>query len=130
MQFQTKKAGALTLQPVNRQAMLDIIVDLGGVDFLLRMQEADTPAQSLNKDDVPALFQGSNRMLLYAFGWGVVDDPPADALETLALLGKPTHLKEIARANWLRYLVLDERESSALLAQIMALSFSERDDGD
>ena len=126
MQFKTEKAGALTLQPVNRQAMLDIIVDLGGVDFLLQLQGQSTPTAD---QELRALLQGSSRMLLYAFGWGVVDDPPADALETLALLGKPTHLQEIARANWLRYLVLTDAESSALLAAIMQLSFKS-DNGD
>jgi hypothetical protein len=53
----------------------------------------------------------------------VAETPPPDALETLVALGKPAHLPEIARANWLRYLVLDDAESSEIVAGVMQLTF-------
>ena len=116
MQFITDKAGALTLQPVNRLALMDIIADAGGLEALTG-GNASGNAQ--------AAIQASNRMLTYAFGWGVVEVPDADALATLAALGKPTNLPEIARANWLRYLVLSEAEASALLAAVVKLTLEE-----
>ena len=114
MQFETAQAGALTLQAVNQQALLDIVLDLGGLEALT---DGKIPA------DAQAAMGASNRMLTYAFGWGVTDNPPPDALETLTLLGKPTHLPAIARANWLRYLVLDNEEAAALLAAVVKLTF-------
>ena len=114
MQYKTEKAGALTLQAVNQQALLDIVLDLGGIEAL---------TEGKISGEVQAAMSASNRMLTYAFGWGVVDEPPAEALETLAALGKPTHLPAIARANWLRYLVLSNAEASELLAAIVKLTF-------
>lgn len=117
MQFETAKAGALTLQAVNQQALLDIIMEMGDIQ--------DVMAGNVGTDDAGSAIAASNRMLTYAFGWGVVNVPPATALETLAALGKPTHLPEIARANWLRYLVLGNEEASALLAAVVKLTFKE-----
>lgn len=116
MQFETEKAGALTLQPVNQQALLDIIMEMGDIAAIM---------EGRISTDASGALQASNRMLTYAFGWGVAEEPPAYALEILAALGKPTHLPEIARANWLRYLVLSNEEASALLAEIVKLTFTQ-----
>ena len=111
--METKKAGTLELQAVNQQALLDIILDIGGIEALTTQQYSDM-GKALN---------GSNRMLTYCLGWGVVNDPPPDAIETLDALGKPTHIKELARANWLRYLALDNEESAELIAEVVKLTF-------
>jgi hypothetical protein len=111
--METKKAGELTLQPVNQQALLDIILDMGGIEAL----------SSQNFSDTAKAISASNRMLTYCLGWGVVNDPPAEAIELLAALGKPTHLPQIARANWLRYIALESDEASTVLAEVMKLTF-------
>ncbi len=115
MQFETEKAGALTLRAVNQQALLDTIQEMGDIQEIM--------AGNISAD-VATVLPASNRILTYVFGWGVVNAPPAAALETLAALGKPTHLPEIARANWLRYLVLSNEEASALLAAVITLAFA------
>ena len=115
MELETKRAGVLELQPVNQQALLDIIVDLGGVEAVTTQNYAD----------IPKAIAASNRMLTYCFGWGVANDPPAEALETLVALGKPVHLAPIARANWLRYLALDNDEASAIVTAVMKLTFGD-----
>jgi len=120
MELQTQNAGALELRAVNQQALLDIILDMGGIEAVT--------AQTYTGDTMKAI-NASNRMLTYVMGWGVVNEPPPDALETLAALGKPVHLPQIARANWLRYIVLSDEEATALIAAIMKLTFGEQDGG-
>ncbi|MBU1743222.1 MAG: hypothetical protein KKC37_16935 [Proteobacteria bacterium] len=114
MEITTKKAGALILRPVNQQALLDIILDMGG------MEAAATPENLLSN---PNAMPAANRMITYCAGWGVENDPPQSALDTLAALGKPVDLPEIARANWLRYMVLDNEECSELIRVVMAETF-------
>lgn len=115
MEFETKRAGLLELQPVNQQALLDIMLEMGGVQAL--------SAESFTPQSEKAIL-ASNRMLTYCMGWGVKNAPPADAIATLEALGKPTNLPEIARANWLRYIALESAEMSELIALVMKLTFS------
>ena len=118
MNLETQNAGPLELRAVNQQALLDIILEMGGLEAIT--------AGNFGADTGKAV-TAANRMLTYCMGWGVVNDPPADALETLAALGKPIHLPQIARANWLRYIVLTNEEGSALIAAIMQLTFDEKE---
>jgi len=120
MELQTKKAGVLELQPVNQQALLDILIEMGGAENLV--------AGEFDATD-PKLITASNRALTYCLGWGVLTTPPDDALETLVALGKPTHLPEITRAAWLRYLALDDTEIQDVVAAVMKLSFGGEEDG-
>jgi len=110
----TKNAGELTLCAVNQQAILDLLIEMGGVE---RFDKGE-----FNPRD-PQTIVASNRLLTYTLGWGVVNTPPPEALEMLAALGKPTHLAPIARAHWLRYLALDETELTAVVAEVMRLTF-------
>jgi len=116
MELETQKAGMLELQPVNQQALLDIILDMGGLEAIA--------ADSVSADNYKAITAG-NRAMTYCMGWGVKNEPPPDAIATLDALGKPTDLPEIARANWLRYLVLTNQEASDLIAAVMKLTFEE-----
>ena len=116
MEFETQKAGMLELQAVNQQALLDIILDMGGLEAIA--------ADSVSADNYKAITAG-NRAMTYCMGWGVKNEPPPDAIATLDALGKPTDLPEIARANWLRYLVLTNQEASDLIAAVMKLTFEE-----
>ena len=115
MEFETKKAGMLELQPVNQQALLDIILDMGGMEAIA--------AGSVSADNYKA-FAAGNRAMTYCLGWGVMNEPPLEALETLEALCKPTNLPEIARANWLRYLVLTNQEATDIVAAVMKLTFT------
>ena len=115
MELETKNAGMLELQPVNQQALLDIMLEMGGVEAL--SNENFTP-------EGEKAILASNRMLTYCLGWGVKNAPPSDALATLEALGKPTNLPEIARANWLRYIALESAEMSELVAAVMKLTFT------
>jgi hypothetical protein len=115
MELETKRAGSLELQPVNQQALLDIMLEMGGVQAL--------STGNFTPQGEKAIL-ASNRMLTYCLGWGVKSEPPPDAIATLEALGKPTNLPEIARANWLRYIALESAEMSELVARVMKLTFS------
>ena len=117
--FETQKAGNITLRAVSQMALLDLLSGLGDIADLAADPDAVAPT------NLPQAVTASSSLLTYAFGWGVVEDPPAEALQTLTYLNKPTNLPEIARANWLRYLVLDSAEASAALAEIVKLTFGE-----
>ena len=120
MELETKKAGVLELQAVNQQALLDIILEMGGIEAIA--------AEQFNPQSIKVLSAG-NRALTYCLGWGVKNTPPQEALDTLEALGKPTHLPEIARANWLRYLALTNEETSDAVAKLMKLTFEDMTGG-
>ena len=120
MELETKKAGMLELQPVNQQALLDIILDMGGMEAIAAIAANTLNAIGGGNHKIVA---GANRAMTYCLGWGVTNEPPPDAIATLEALGKPTNLPEIARANWLRYLVLADQEASDLITAVMKLTF-------
>lgn len=119
MIFKTKKDVMLTLQRVNSQALLDFLVGMG----LSEYQNADDVPEYVEFNKSEEIEQG-NAMLTYCLGWGVLESPDASALATLKILKKETGLPEIARANWLRYLVLDEGEMSEVVNHIMTISLT------
>jgi len=115
MELETKRAGVLKLQPVNQQALLDMMLEMGGAAAF------DSDALALTD---PKTILASNRMLTYCLGWGVTNAPPPDALATLEALGKPINLPEITRAHWLRYLALESAEMTAVITAVMQLTFT------
>jgi hypothetical protein len=96
-----------------------LLVQFGRDDLL------DAPERLLEasgKAQMKAL-EATERLFTYLAGWGVEDDPPEDDLETLAELGYPADKSHLARANWLRYLLLEnDDEVSDLIAAVMTLT--------
>jgi hypothetical protein len=88
----------------------------------------DNPEQLLELSSKAqfAAIEATERLFTYLAGWGVEDDPPAEDLETLTGLGYPADKPHLARAHWLRYLVLeDEDEVSNLISAVMTVTMQE-----
>jgi len=107
---------------VRQAAIRHLLVQFGRADLL------DEPEQLLTlsgKAQFEAL-EATERLFTYLAGWGVEDDPPAEDLKTLAELSFPVDKEHLARANWLRYLVLeDDDETSSLIAAVMTCTMQE-----
>jgi len=116
--LELKSGRVLHLRPVRQAALRHLLVNFGRPDLL------DAPEKILaanTKAQFKAL-EATERLFTYLAGWGVTDDPSEDELETIAELGYPADKPHLARANWLRYLVLDDDEMSDLIAMVMALT--------
>lgn len=128
--LELKSGRVLHLRPVRQAALRHLLIGFGRPDLM------DNPEQLLSlgsKAQFQAL-EATERLFTYLAGWGVEDDPPAEDLETLTGLGYPADKLHLARANWLRYLVLeDEDEVSNLISAVMALTVGteepEQEDG-
>jgi len=120
MEELTLKSGVvLHLRPVNWMALWRILRKFGkdalnDPDKLLQVKE----------DQALDMMEATDQLFNFCAGWGVKDDPPAEALAELeamglADLGQP----HLARANWLRFVVMqDVGEFSELIAAVMALA--------
>lgn len=119
--LELKSGRVLHLRPVRQAAIRHLLVQFGRDDLL------DAPEkllQSSGKAQMKAL-EATERLFTYLAGWGVEDAPPAEDLEILAELGYPADKPHLARANWLRYLLLeDDDEVSDLIAAVMQITLS------
>lgn len=121
----------LQLQPVSQVAIDEIISGLGGYELqsqLAKMNDAELRAHfaAYAKDEMAAYLEVQHREMLYCFGWGVVDDPPRDALDALDLLGKNHRLPAIRRANWLIYAAnITRSDKSQIIGHVIALTYAE-----
>jgi len=107
---------------VRQAAIRHLLLQFGRADLL------DNPDQLLDMSGKAqfAALEATERLFTYLAGWGVKDDPPEEELDTLAELGLPADKAHLARANWLRYLVLeDDDEASELIAAVMTLTMGE-----
>ena len=121
--FETKAGITLTLRAVKWTAAWHIIRKLGGPEALANPEsiKALTGLAALRAADA------TEQLFNYVAGWGVADDPPPDALAELEAMdlvasGQP----HLARANWLRFLVLaDDEEASTLIARVLGLTWTQ-----
>lgn len=116
----TLKSGmTLHLRPVKWMALWRILRKFGkdalnNPDGLLQMSE----------DQTFDMVEATDSLFNFCAGWGVADDPPAEALAELEEMGlaEPGQ-PHLARANWLRFVALeDDEEFSDLIAAVMALA--------
>ena len=114
-----KSGMTLHLRPVNWMALWGILRKFGkdalsDPDKLLKVEG----------DQALDMVEATDQLFNFCAGWGVSDDPPVEALAELEEMGfvKPGQ-PHLARANWLRFLVMeDDEEFSELIAAVMALA--------
>ena len=120
MEELTLKSGmTLHLRPVKWMALWGILRKFGkdalsDPDKLLKVEG----------DQALDMAEATDQLFNFCAGWGVSDDPPVEALAELEEMGfvKPGQ-PHLARANWLRFLVMeDDEEFSELIAAVMALA--------
>jgi len=129
--LELKSGRVLHLRPVRQAAIRHLLLQFGRSDLL---DEPEKLLELSSKAQFAAL-EVTERLFTYLAGWGVEDNPPEEDLETLAELGYPADKKHLARANWLRYLVLeDDSEVSDFIAAVMTLTLGteepEQENGD
>ena len=120
MEELTLKSGmVLHLRPVEWMALWRILRKFGkdalnDPDSLLKVKE----------DQAFDMMEATDQLFNFCAGWGVKDDPPAEALAELEEMGLANPGQpHLARANWLRFVVLeDDEEFSDLIASVMALA--------
>ena len=120
MEELTLKSGmVLHLRPVEWMALWRILRKFGkdalnDPDSLLKVKE----------DQAFDMMEATDQLFNFCAGWGVKDDPPAEALAELEEMGLANPGQpHLARANWLRFVVLeDDEEFSDLIAAVMALA--------
>lgn len=114
-----KNGRVLHLQGVKLGPLRNLIMQFGG----FKVFENPDSIRDLTGRRMSQAVQSVEVLFNYCAGWGVVDDPPEEAMEDLAALGLPTGSARQARANWLRYLELsDDSEMGDLIGLVMALS--------
>ena len=114
-----KNGMVLHLRPVKWMALWRILRKFG-------KDALNDPDKLLKVEGEQALdmVEATDQLFNFCAGWGVSDDPPAEALAELEEMGfvKPGQ-PHLARANWLRFLVMeDDGEFSDLIAAVMALA--------
>jgi len=117
--FTTKSGQVLHLRPVKWLALWRILRKFGK-DAL---NDPDKLLQ-VNGEQALDLADATDQLFNFCAGWGVSDDPPPDELDELiemylAGADKP----HLARANWLRFVVLeDDDEIAELIGKVMILT--------
>lgn len=109
----------LHLRPVKWMALWRILRKFG-------KDALNDPDSLLKLDDDKALdmVEATDQLFNFCAGWGVTDVPPAEALAELEAMGfvEPGQ-PHLARANWLRFMVLEnDEEFSDLIAAVMTLA--------
>jgi len=88
-----------------------LLVKMGGLDLLVN------PERLRDLDDAGKVRAAGvlEQLFTYLVGWGVRDDPPTDALDELAELGLLAKSKQTTRANWVRFLLLEDDDEMATI---------------
>ena len=114
-----KNGMTLHLRPVNWMALWRILRKFGK-DAL---NDPDKLLQ-VGEDQALDMVEATDQLFNFCAGWGVKDDPPPEALAELEEMGLANPGQpHLARANWLRFLVMeDDGEFGDLIAAVMALA--------
>ena len=109
----------LNLTPVKTAPIRHLLLKMGGTDLLAnpeRLRELDTES----KIKAAEAFE---RLFTYLTGWGVENDPPADAIENLSELDMASASEQVTRANWIRFFLMEnDDEAAAIVAAVLAIS--------
>ena len=117
--YTTKGGRVLHLQPVKWMALWNIIRKFG--------KDALNDPDSLTKvseEQALDMAEATDQLFNFCAGWGVSDDPSENELAELEGMGfVEAGQPHLARANWLRFAVLeDDGEFSDLIAAVMTLT--------
>ena len=109
----------LELKPARMGPIRHLLVKMGGLDLLIN------PERLRDLDDAGKVRAAGvlEQLFTYLVGWGVKDDPPTDALDELAELGLLAKSKQTTRANWVRFLLLeDDDEMAAVIGATLTVA--------
>lgn len=95
----------LQVKAVTKYALWQFVKKLGGVKFI----NDPTILSRLPDDELQAARDVIDQLWTYCIGWGVVDDPPEDAMAELEMMGLVSPSPRLTRANWVRWLLLDDQ---------------------
>jgi len=98
----------LNVRAVTKYALWQFVKQLGGVDFI----NDPTTLSRLPDEARQTAMDTIDRMWTYCIGWGVIDDPPEDALAELEAMGLISPSPRLTRANWVRWLLLDDQSDA------------------
>ena len=120
MQITLSNELELTLKAVSQVAIDEIIGEMGGYAQMARlaaMERAELREYfgAMTTEQLDARNKTQRKQMLYLFGWGVVDDPPAEAIAVLDALDCNSDIPQIQRANWLIYAAGITRDDKALI---------------
>jgi hypothetical protein len=124
--FTTKSGAELTLQPVGKFALQDILFRIGFSTETTPQEikvRLDKMSQSAQRETMKAIQQLYN----YALAFGVATDPSAQDLDELRQLGLPTSTPPVARMTWLKTIISDQVEAGLLVGQIMSLTLATKE---
>lgn len=128
MQIELENGLTLTLCPVSQPALDELIDDLGGYAEQVRLGQLSTEQLTAHfRALAPARLAAYNavqrRLMLYCFGFGVVNDPTPEDVALLEHLGIDSPLPQIRRAHWLLYVAgITRTDKSNIISNVMALT--------
>ncbi len=101
----------LELKPARMGPIRHLLVKMGGLDLLVNPERL----RSLDDEGKVRAAGVLEQLFTYLVGWGVKDDPPTDALDELSELGLLAKSKQTTRANWVRFLLLEDDDEMATI---------------
>jgi hypothetical protein len=128
MEIELENGLKLLVQPVSQPAIDELIDDLGGYPYQLRLSEMSTEAvtahfRAMPPDKLKAYNDTLRRQSLYCLGFGVATDPPEDAITLLQHLGKDSPIPQIRRAHWLLYVAgITRADKVNIIGAVLALT--------
>lgn len=119
--FTLKSGTVLHLQPVRPAAVRHLLLQFGNVDMF---ENPEALLELKGKAQGKAI-AATEKLYNYVAGWGVTDDPPDEALGELEAIGLDVGNERRARADWLRFLLIeDDEEMGELIGAVLILSKS------
>jgi len=128
MQIKLENGLELLIQPVSQPALDDLIDDLGGYAEQARVAEMNDAERATYFRELPyatldKYIHTLRCQAMYCLGFGVVTDPPPEAVALLQHLDKDSDLPQIRRAHWLLYVAgMTRVDKSNIIGSVMALT--------
>lgn len=123
--FPLRSGTVLHLQPVRPAAVRHLLLQFGNVNMF---ENPEALLELKGKAQAKAI-EATEKLYNYVAGWGVTDDPPDEALAELEAIGLDVSNERRARADWLRFLEIeDDEEMGELIGAVMVLSQRETEE--
>ena len=122
-EFETKSGRVLHTVPVRWELITNVLRRFRLP--IAELMESPDKLRDLSESDQLEAMEAISVLLNLFSGWGVTDNPDDGEMRELRALGFETTSDKVTRANWIRYIVMqDDEEVSALMGHILALSFA------
>jgi len=125
---ETESGVRLDVIPVRKLPIQDLLYKLGVTERVAKGNASveEIQAAIINGSPTQQMQTAKAAMALfgYCMGYGVVNDPPAEAVEELRAMNLAPDNPRALRTTWLNYMVLEDGDEAGRLAGvIMALTF-------